>query len=233
MPVLEFVIWYVVFVFSTTVHEFGHAYMAYRGGDSTAYEGGQVTLDPMPHIRREPFGMVILPIMAFVFTGFLIGYASAPYNPRWAERNPGKYSVMSAAGPIMNFVLAGIAFTLIVVLISADVLQFDNLNSYSRIVAASGGSALGPLGAIAMFLSVMLSLNVMLGIFNLLPIPPLDGSGVLEGAFPRSAGAFYQKMRMQPMMGMIGLIIAWNVYPVVGGPVLYFVKLALVNLAAS
>lgn len=229
MAVLEFVIWYAVFVFSTTVHEFGHAATAYWAGDPTAHAGGQVSLDPMPHIRREPFGMVILPIMAFAFSGYLIGYASAPFNPRWAERNPSKYALMSAAGPLGNFVLATLAFVLIVLLVGAGVFQLDNLNSYSHIIAAPGSAAMGPMGAIAMFLSVMLSLNVILGVFNLLPIPPLDGAGVLEGAFPTSAGAFYQKMRTQPMMGFLGLLVAWNLFPYVYRPVLYFVKVLLLK----
>lgn len=231
MTVLEFVIWYAVFVFSTTVHEFGHAATAHWAGDSTAHAGGQVSLDPMPHIRREPFGMVILPILAFVMSQgqYLIGYASAPFNPRWAERNPSKYALMSAAGPLGNFVLASVAFILIVVLVGAGVFRLENLNSMSRIIVAPGASAMGPMGAIAMFLSVMLSLNVILGVFNLLPIPPLDGAGVLEGAFPKSAGAFYQKMRTQPMMGFLGLIIAWNLFPYVYRPVLYFVKVLLLK----
>jgi hypothetical protein len=86
----SFLIWYVVFVFSTTAHEAGHALVAYLGGDRTAYEGGQVTLDPMPHIRRSPFGMVVIPIITFLLSGggYMFGFASAPYDAFWAQRNP-------------------------------------------------------------------------------------------------------------------------------------------------
>ena len=79
------VIWYVVFLFSTTCHEGAHALAAKWGGDPTAFEGGQVTLSPIPHIRREPFGMVLAPILSYVlYRGeWMIGWASAPYDPSW------------------------------------------------------------------------------------------------------------------------------------------------------
>ena len=70
--------WYVVFVFSTVLHEAAHAFASWRLGDSTAYQGGQVSVNPVPHIRREPVGMVVVPIISFVFTGWMFGWASAP-----------------------------------------------------------------------------------------------------------------------------------------------------------
>src|SRR5690554_4189785 len=82
------VVWYVVFLFSTTFHEFSHAIVAYWGGDKTAHEGGQVSLDPMPHIRRSPFGLVLAPLVTFPLFGWMIGWASAPYDPRWAAAHP-------------------------------------------------------------------------------------------------------------------------------------------------
>ena len=79
MPELaDAILFYVVFLFSTTLHEAAHAWVAKLGGDLTAYHGGQVSLDPMPHIRREPFGMVILPLLSAVTTGWPFGFASAP-----------------------------------------------------------------------------------------------------------------------------------------------------------
>src|SRR5207302_618671 len=82
---------YVVFLFSTTCHEAAHALAAKIGGDQTAFLGGQVTLNPVPHIQREPWGMVIIPILMLVMTGSLIGWASAPYDPNWARRHPHRY----------------------------------------------------------------------------------------------------------------------------------------------
>ena len=73
-------IWYVVFLFSTTCHEASHSLAAKLGGDLTAFHGGQVTLNPVPHVRREPFGMVLVPLLSFVLGGWMIGWASAPYG---------------------------------------------------------------------------------------------------------------------------------------------------------
>ena len=85
---LNAVVFYLVFLFSTVLHEAAHAWTALRGGDPTAYHGGQVSLDPRPHIRREPFGMIMLPLISLAASGWIFGYASAPYDPRWAEQHP-------------------------------------------------------------------------------------------------------------------------------------------------
>src|SRR6201997_3032744 len=97
------VIWYIVFLFSTTCHEGAHALAAKVGGDMTAFEGGQVSLNPIPHIRREPFGMVVMPLLGISLGGALIGWASAPYDPHWAMRHPKRAAWMSLAGPAANF----------------------------------------------------------------------------------------------------------------------------------
>src|SRR4029078_11021706 len=93
------VLWFLAFLFSTTVHEAMHAWAALKGGDPTAYHAGQVSLSPLPHIRREPFGMLILPLLTAVTQGWAIGWASAPYDPHWAARYPRRAAWMAAAGP--------------------------------------------------------------------------------------------------------------------------------------
>src|SRR5215470_18953062 len=98
-------IWYVAFLFSTTCHEASHALVAKLGGDDTAARGGQVTLNPMPHIRREPWGMVVIPILSFVLAQRMIGWASAPFNPDWERRYPRRAAWMALAGPAANFTL--------------------------------------------------------------------------------------------------------------------------------
>ena len=77
---------YVVFLLSTTFHEASHAFIAKLGGDPTAFHGGQVTLNPIPHIRREPFGMLVVPLLGILTGGGIIGWASAPYDPMWQLR---------------------------------------------------------------------------------------------------------------------------------------------------
>src|ERR1700747_2477634 len=98
-------IWYIVFLFSTTCHEASHALVAKIGGDETAALGGQITLNPIPHIRREPFGMVVVPLLAFLLSRQIIGWASAPFNPEWERRYPRRSAWMALAGPAANFTL--------------------------------------------------------------------------------------------------------------------------------
>jgi hypothetical protein len=99
------VIWYIVFLFSTTCHEGAHALAAKLGGDNTAFAGGQVTLNPLPHIRRELFGLVLVPIVSYFLAGWMIGWASAPYDPAWQERYPRRAALMALAGPSANLAL--------------------------------------------------------------------------------------------------------------------------------
>jgi hypothetical protein len=108
----QIVIALITFIVSTTVHEAAHALFAKLGGDLTAYRGGQVTLNPLPHIRREPFGMVLIPLITLYWSGnqSCFGYASTPIDPFWAIRHPRRAALMSAAGPLANLLLAAIAF---------------------------------------------------------------------------------------------------------------------------
>src|ERR1700751_2150411 len=99
----DFGCWLVVFLLSMSAHEASHAYIAKVLGDPTAYLGGQVTLDPIPHIRREPFGMLLLPIISYLASGWMIGWASAPYNAAWAAQYPRRAAVMALAGPAPKF----------------------------------------------------------------------------------------------------------------------------------
>ncbi len=102
-------IWYVAFLFSTTCHEAAHALAAKLGGDETAFVGGQVTLNPVPHIQREPWGMVIIPILSLIVNRSIIGWASAPYDPLWERRHPRRAAWMALAGPATNYSLMLIA----------------------------------------------------------------------------------------------------------------------------
>lgn len=110
---VEGLTWFVVFLFSTTLHEAGHALAAWKLGDSTAYEGGQVSLNPLPHIRREPLGMVLVPLLSFAMSHWMMGWASAPYDPLWAHRYPKRAALMAAAGPAANLLLVLVAGLLI------------------------------------------------------------------------------------------------------------------------
>lgn len=212
-------IWFAVFLFSTTLHEAMHAFVAWKGGDSTAYLGGQVSLSPIPHIRREPIGMLVVPLLTSLTQGWAIGWASAPYDPVWAERHPRRAALMAAAGPAGNFAIAAVAFAAIKLgLWSGMFIAPDSVN-FSRIVAMASGD----IGFIGTLLSVLLMLNVMLGTFNLLPLPPLDGGAVIGIFLPENLGRQVREFQRNGALSMIGLVVAWRVFPLVSDPVFWMV----------
>ncbi len=211
------VTWYVVFLLSTTCHEAAHALAAKLGGDLTAAQGGQVSLDPIPHIRREPFGMVVFPILSYVVGGWMMGWASAPYDPFWAQRHPRRAAWMSLAGPGANLSLTILAAVLIHVGIWTGVFTHPEAVSFTHIVVAGqSGAAEGA----ATLLSVLFSLNLLLGVFNLLPLPPLDGFSAVGVFLPEAAARRFQQFGAQIRgFSMLGLLVAWRVFDPIFGPV--------------
>jgi Zn-dependent protease len=218
--IAEGLLWYAAFLFSTTLHEASHAFAAHRLGDSTAYEAGQVTLNPIPHIRREPFGTVAVPLISFFLGGWMIGWASTPYDPRWAYDNPRASAKMSAAGPAANALLALLAALAVRVGILAGVFVTSESISYGHIIDGAAGGALSTL---ASFVSVFFSLNLLLLAFNLLPVPPLDGSGIIQFFLSRSWGQKYFLLTHNGAFAFIGIVIAWRIFDVVYAPLHLFV----------
>lgn len=215
-----FGIWFVVFLFTLTVHEASHALVAHLGGDDTAYRGGQVSLNPWPHIRREPIGTVIVPILTYFTSGWMMGWASAPYNPSWGERHPRRLAAMSAAGPVANLILAIVAFVIIKAYLATGAFAApSNVNSGGRLVVASPGVGDGSiLHALAFFLSVLLNLNLLLFLFNLIPLPPLDGAGVVQGLMPGTVGGLLRRLAANPALSLMGLFVAWRVFDLIHAP---------------
>ena len=205
----EGILWYLVFILSTTFHEAAHAFTAMKMGDSTAHKGGQVTLNPVPHIKREPFGTVIMPLLSFAAGGFMIGWASTPYDGKWAYDNPRKAAAMAAAGPMSNFILILLSALLIHVGIFFGYLYAPQSITISRIVAASNG---GLFTEVAKILSVMFSLNLILFVFNLIPFPPLDGSGIIPLYFSKETGQKYMRFVSRSVFSIIGLLVAWKLF---------------------
>lgn len=209
--------WYVVFLFSTTCHEAAHALAAKLGGDPTAFHGGQVSLDPIPHIRREPFGMVLFPILSYALGGWMMGWASAPYDPYWAQRHPRRAAWMSLAGPGANLSLTVLAAILIHVGLALGIFQHPDSLNFTHIVEGirPGGSE----GA-AYLVSILFSLNLLLCIFNLLPVPPLDGFGAVGLLLSESAANRFQAFGMQMRaFSIIGLLVAWRIFEPIFDPV--------------
>ena len=159
---------FVSILFSITIHEFGHAWMADRLGDPTPRRHGRVTINPMVLIKAEPFGTVIIPALG-AFTGFLFGFASTPVNPSLVRSGISVRRaefLISIAGPVSN-----IGLFVICSLIYVGLLRY-------------GGSSSEPFIHLA---QILILVNGILAIFNLVPIPPLDGFSVAQALFPNSS----------------------------------------------
>lgn len=207
--------WFVVFLFSTTLHEASHAFAAYRLGDPTAYHGGQLTLNPLPHILRSPIGMVVVPLVTFFTQGWMMGWASAPFDPLWARRYPRRAAAMALAGPAANLSLVLLAALAIRAGLALGFFTPPAGADFAHVTAAAGpGIAAGAVVP----LSLLFSLNLLLFLFNLLPLPPLDGSAVLPALLSPSAAERYAVLQSQPFMPLIGLLIAWRVFPALYHP---------------
>ena len=201
---------YVVLLFSLSVHESAHAWMAWKMGDDTAMALGRVTLNPIPHI--DPIGTILMPLLQFVFSGApLLAWAKpTPYNPANFRRDVSLrkgHILVAAAGPVSNVLLAFLFTGALFVLIRADL-------------------ASGPLFMLA---ALGVQLNVVLAVFNFFPIPPLDGSKVASYGLPGPIGERYDRV-MEPygfmilivlmMSGILGRILEpvrnWLVYALYG-----------------
>ena len=217
-PVTSFA-FFLVFLFSVTLHEAAHAWAAKRGGDPTAYLGGQVSLNPLPHIRREPFGMLVLPLISVLISGWPFGFASAPYDPSWARAYPRKAAWMALAGPVSNLALLLASAVVIRLGVAAGDLEVPMSVGISSVVA-SGGTDAGALAALV--LSIIFSMNLILFLLNMVPFPPLDGSAAIVLLIPSALVPKYQEFVRQPMLGWLGILIAWRIFGVVFRPLFMF-----------
>jgi Zn-dependent protease len=141
---------------------------------------------------------------------WMFGWASAPYDPRWAMRWPRKAALMSLAGPAANLILVVLAALAIKGLVAAGYFEPPSVLSFSQIAEATGGSGSE---AAALLLSILFSLNLVLLIFNLLPLPPLDGSGAIQLFLPERAARRYQEFLLgNPLWAWVGIVAAWRLF---------------------
>jgi Zn-dependent protease len=210
------VIWYLVFLFSTTCHEASHALAAKIGGDMTAFEGGQVTLNPIPHVRRSPFGMVVVPIVSFLLGGWMIGWASAPFDPNWQRRYPRRSAWMALAGPAANFTLMLLAGVAIRVGMALGYFEAPESVNYTNVTASARSD--DPT-FVATALSILFVLNLLLGTFNLLPVPPLDGHAGIMLFMAEGTAHRYLDWVHQSGYAMLGLVVAWYAFDRIFDPI--------------
>jgi len=210
-------LWYVAFLLAVTCHEAAHAWVAWLGGDPTAYTGGQVTLNPLPHIQREPFGTLVAPLVSYVLIGWTMGWASAPYDPSWEDRYPRRAALMALAGPLANLVLAALAFAVL----KTGLVAGWWIQSEDRMDQMLPTDTVAPwLAGVAAFASIVLLINCVLFVFNLFPVPPLDGASVIAGL--GEWGRSYRDA-VRSSFSFIGIVVAWVLFPRVFMPFYLFV----------
>ena len=199
---------FVVLIISLTAHEASHGLFAWLGGDRTAKDHGLVTLNPIPHMRREPMGMIMIPLLVLYMSNgaYCFGGASAPIDAYWAARFPKKAALMSVAGPLANVALAAIAYA---------VLYFIGRPGEDETAKAIGQIAW-----------TFVWLNLLLALFNLIPLPPFDGAGVVRGLLPTSQRLYNAYQRI-PVYFILSMLVASYLVQIVLGPLMRTVKSSL------
>jgi len=197
-----------VLLLSLSVHEAAHAWTAFRLGDPTGRDLGRTSLNPLVHI--DPIGTVLLPLLALVSGAPLIGWAKpVPVNTRRLRRYPRDWMAVAAAGPASNIAIAASA-------------------SLLGAALPAGGFAIGSLevGApLGLMLTMAFRLNLLLAVFNLLPIPPLDGGNILGGLLRGRIGLAYDALRPWGVLILYALMFTGVLGTLLGPPYVFLARL--------
>ncbi len=187
-------------LFSLTIHEMAHAVTALWYGDPTAQRLGRISVNPLVHL--DPVGSFLLPVMGFLAGGFIFGWAKpVPVNPHNLKNHRRDFLVIAAAGPVSNIVLAMAA------------------SMFLTVLPGGLGASEGVPGLLATVGFAMLQLNVLLAVFNMLPIPPLDGGNVLAGVLPEAIASRYDRLiRPYGFLILILLMVSGTLSQLIGPP---------------
>ena len=203
---IQFLISYLFFIFSASVHESAHAWSAYKFGDPTAKLQNRISLNPVHHI--DIVGTVIIPFMVFLSGIPIIGWAKpTPVNPNYFANPKRDGMFVSGAGPVSNFLC---------VLVLTALWHAARIFTGNEMVMA--------------VIAIGIMVNLMLAIFNMLPIHPLDGSGVMEGLLPESLARAYAKMRPYGFLVLLGLFYLTGLSRLIWGAIGYIASLLGVRM---
>lgn len=207
LPQLLFAISYqaLPLLFAMVLHEYAHGWVADQCGDPTAKMRGRLTLNPLAHI--DPFGTIIVPLLCLMLPGgFLLGWAKpVPIDPRNMRQPRRDMALVAAAGPGMNFLLAVGSGVLLAVLLSMDPSLLAS-DAHQRAADEEKSSSVVMLLPLAVMAFYSVKVNVFLGIFNLMPIPPLDGGRVMVSLLPPGPALALARLEPYGMMLLVGLL---------------------------
>jgi len=205
---------FLVLVFSLTVHESAHAWAADRLGDPTARALGRVSLNPAVHV--DPIGTLLFPLVGMLTGAPIIGWAKPVPVATWRFEQPRRdYLMVAAAGPISNLALAFLAA------VAFQMVPLDVRQGMAEGQTALYMTVIAPL---ARLVWAALQINLLLAIFNMLPIPPLDGSTVLAGLLPERFAAVMDRLRPYGFLLLYALLLSGGFSLVVGTPYHYLLK---------
>ncbi len=206
--ILTIAIQLLVILFALSVHESAHAWMAERFGDPTGRLQGRISLNPIAHI--DPVGTVIFPILLALIGAPVFGWAKPVQVNSFNLRNPRKDGIyIAAAGPVSNIIMAVSAIIIFLLLKQTGIIGTQYVVSRSA-------------EAITMLLLNLILINIFLAIFNLLPVPPLDGSRILEGILEGEALNIYKKIEPYGFIILLAVIYL-GIFDIIARPVVNFI----------
>jgi Zn-dependent protease len=218
-----YVVQFLVLLLSLSVHECAHAWTASRLGDPTARFLGRVSLNPVVH--SDLWGTIIFPLIGLQY-GFMFGWAKPVPVDLGRLRNPVRdHMLVAAAGPVSNMILAALMFAVLMVMKLASPETAGVVAGVVNFGVPVGGTLAAPLAVVAFYGMIV---NVILAIFNLIPIAPLDGAAVLSGLLPRELAASLNRMQAYSFLILI-LLLVTGVPQYLFGPPINLLRLALIS----